>query len=92
MQNNENTTKFYAGIVTPNGNYVIGPCGGAVSCALAARPNFPGRQFDSRAQAQAALPAWLKRQDARKRGPQKCGNDAEHYTFVCPTTDIVYPR
>lgn len=89
MQNNsENATKFYAGIVTPSGNYVIGKRGGAMSCANAES----AKQFDSRATAEAALPAWLKRQDARKRGPQKCGNDTEHHTFVCPTTDIVYPR
>lgn len=87
MQNNSETAKkFFAGTVTPNGNYIIGPRGGAVSCARAGK----AKQFASRAEAEAALPAWLERQDARKRGPQKCGNDTEHYTFVCPTTDIVY--
>lgn len=86
MQNNS-AERYYAGIVSPNGNYVIGKRGGAVSCAHAGR----ARQFDSVAEAQAALPAWLERQASRKNPPPKCGGDTAYHTFVCPTTDIVYP-
>lgn len=85
---NADKSGFFAGALTANGNFVIGRRGGAVSCGLAAKPNFPGKIFDSAEAAAAALPAWLERQKARRAGPEFL--TGEHSTFVVGCDEIVY--